>query len=309
MTTSSPNMRAAEWGLLLLLSVLWGGSFFFFKIMVGAWPPLTVVFARVALAALVLNLVLALLSTHLGRFSAHWPAFAVMGLINNVVPFTLIVFGETRITSGLAAILNATTPLFTVLVAHFATRDERLTPRKGFGVAIGFVGVLLLVGPGVLSDALAGAGTLGEVACLAAAFSYACAGIFGRRFRGTPPLAVATGQISASSLMLLPMVAAIDQPWLLPLPGPEVWGATAGIAVLCTALAYLLYFEILARAGATNLLLVTFLIPISALLLGWSVLAEDIPSRAFVGMALIGAGLAFIDGRIGGVIARHARPN
>jgi drug/metabolite transporter (DMT)-like permease len=227
-----------------------------------------------------------------------WLAFFGMGLLNNVVPFCLIVWGQTHIASGLAAILNATTPLWTVVVAHVLTADEKMTGNRLAGVLIGFVGVIVMVGPALLSGVAASG--LAQVAVVGAALSYAFAGVFGRRFRRmqVPPLATAAGQVTASSLMLLPIAFFFERPWLLPFPDLPVWGAVLGIAVLSTALAYVLYFRILATAGATNLLLVTFLIPISAILLGSLVLGERLDSRHFVGMALIGCGLAAIDGRL-----------
>ena len=212
-----------------------------------------------------------------------------MGTLNNVIPFTLIVFGETRIASGLASILNATTPLLTVIAAHFLTTSERLTWGKPVGVLFGLIGVAVLIGPDALSG-LGGGDWIGEVSCLLAAVTYGFAGIYGRRFKGVPPLKVATGQITASTIILLPIAAVVDRPWTLPAPDLYVWAALAGIALLSTALAYMLYFRILATVGATNLLLVTFLLPISALLLGVLALGETITVRALVGMLLIGTG-------------------
>ncbi|WP_329603616.1 DMT family transporter [Acidiphilium iwatense] len=226
-----------------------------------------------------------------------WADFIVMGVLNNVIPFSLIVFGETRISSGLASILNATTPMFTVVVAHMLTANEKLTRSKFVGVAIGFAGVAVLVGPGALAG-MAKGGILGEVACLGAALVYAFAGIYGRRFKDISPIKVATGQVTGSTLVLIPVVVFADRPWTLPAPDAETWGALIGIALLCTVLAYILYFRILAAAGATNLLLVTFLIPVSAILLGSFVLGEALLIREFAGMAMIGGGLAFIDGRL-----------
>jgi drug/metabolite transporter (DMT)-like permease len=292
-----PQMGQREWGLLLALAVLWGGSFFFFKVLVTELPPFTVVLGRVGLAAILLNLWLALRHDRLPVSPRLWGAFILLGLLNNVIPFSLIVFGETRISSGLASILNATTPLFTVLVAHVLTHTEKLTWAKIAGVGIGFAGVAVLIGPG----ALAGWGTAdlsGQAACLLAALCYAFAGIYGRRFKDLPPIKVATGQITGSTLVLIPLVAVVDRPWSLPVPSAAAWGALAGIAVLCTVLAYILYFRILATAGATNLLLVTFLIPVSAILLGTLALGEALQARHFAGMALIGGGLACIDGRL-----------
>jgi drug/metabolite transporter (DMT)-like permease len=295
--TNPLRMGPTEWTLLLALSALWGGSFFFFKLLVETLPPLTIVLGRVGIAAVALNLYLLVRRDPMPTAPATWGAFLVMGLLNNVVPFTLIVFGETRISSGLASILNATTPVFGVLTAHLLTANEKLTWRRGAGVLFGFAGVAVLIGP----DALSGLGTqdlAGELCCLAAAFIYGLAGLYGRRFKGIPPLKVATGQITASTLVLLPLAALVDRPWTLPMPDATAWAALIGIALLSTALAYMLYFRILAVAGATNLLLVTFLLPISALLLGWLALGEQLAPGAVPGMIMIGLGLACIDGRL-----------
>ena len=292
----STTMGGREWFMLLTLSVLWGSSFLFFALLAAELPILTVVLGRVGLAALALNLLLFLRGTPMVR-AMPWRAFAVMGLLNNVVPFLLFAFAVTRIPSGLAAILNATTPIFTVLAAHALTRDEKLGGSKMIGVASGFAGVVVLVGPGLLAD-LGQADVLGQASCLLAALSYAFAGLYGRRFRGLAPLHVATGQITASTALVLPFALIVDRFWALPMPSATVWGALAGIALLCTAVAYILYFAILARAGATNLLLVTFLLPASALLLGALVLAEPVTPRALAGMALMGMGLVAIDGRM-----------
>lgn len=298
--TTSVNraISASEWSMLAGLSVLWGGSFFFTGVALQALPLLTLVVLRVGLAALILNLVLPLAGLRLPRDRAAWVAFLGMGLLNNAVPFCLIVWGQTHIASGLAAILNATTPLFGVVVAHWLTTDERMTGNRLAGVLAGLAGVAAMVGPAALAGL--GADLLAQVAVLGAALSYALAGVFGRRFgrMGVPPLATAAGQVTASTLLLLPVALVLDRPWTLPMPSPPVWGAVLGIAALSTALAYVLYFRILATAGATNLMLVTLLIPVSAVLLGALGLGERLDPRHFLGMALIGVGLAAIDGRL-----------
>lgn len=298
-------MSGRDWALLVGLSILWGGSFLFGKIAVGEWPALTVAHQRVLLAAATLALVLTLTGRRLPRNGAAWRAFFAMGLLNNVIPFSLIFWGQTQIASGLASILNATTPLFTVAVAHVLTRDEKLDAGKLAGVLLGIAGVAVLIGR--LSFA-AGPGhlPLGELACLAAALSYAFAGIYGRRFArmGLAPIEVAFGQLVASSAILTPLVLLIDAPWTLPLPSPKVAAAIVALAVFSTALAYIVFFRILASAGATNLALVTFLIPISAILLGALVLGETLLPRHFAGMALIACGLAAIDGRLPRLILR-----
>jgi drug/metabolite transporter (DMT)-like permease len=304
---TAPAMGATEWVLLLILSVLWGGSFFFFKVLVAELPPFTVVLGRVAFAALALNLLLFARRDSMPRDPRLWAAFVIMGLLNNLIPFTLIVFGETRISSGLASILNATTPIFTVLAAHALTSNEKLSWGKGWGVLFGFLGVAVLIGPTALSS-LGHGDIIGEVSCLGAALTYAFAGIFGRRFRGIPPLKVATGQITASTIVLIPIAAVVDAPWTLPAPSVNVWLAFAGIALFSTALAYILYFRILATAGATNLLLVTFLLPVSAMALGVAVLGETVTWQALAGMALIGAGLVAIDGRAWTALQNASRP-
>ncbi len=289
-------MALRVWLWLLSLSVLWGGSFFFAKVALGELGPFTVVFVRVALAALALALIVPL------RRDAPWPAYFAMGFLNNALPFSLIFWGQTEIASGLASILNATTPLFTLIVAHFLTSDEKIDRTKIVALLTGLLGVVVLIGPAVL----AGGGALwAQAACLAAALSYAFAGIYGRRFRrmGIAPSEAAAGQVTASAVLILPIMLVVDQPWLLPAPPSlTVCVALIGLALLSTALAYILYFRILAAAGATNLLLVTFLIPVTAILLGAMVLGERLEPRHFAGMALIGGGLALIDGRIAGLL-------
>jgi drug/metabolite transporter (DMT)-like permease len=292
------TMAAREWSLLLALSVLWGGSFFFVGVAVLELPTFTIVALRVGLAALALLLVAHLSGLAMPAAREAWRAFLGMGLLNNVVPFCLIVWGQAHIASGLASILNATTPLFTVLVAHALTADEKMTASRVAGVAVGFAGVVLMVGP----DALHGFGSdvLAQLACLGAALSNAFAGVYGRRFRrlGLAPLQTAAGQLTASSVMLIPVALLVDRPWALPMPGVATWAAMAALAIASTAVAYILYFRILARSGATNVLLVTFLVPGSAILLGALVLGERLDVRHFTGIALIGLGLAAIDGRL-----------
>ena len=295
-TTAPPRMGTAEWVLLLVLSGLWGGSFFFYKVLVAAMPPFTVVFGRVAIACLVLNLILLLRCEAMPRDARTWRPFALMGLLNNVIPFSLIVFGEMRIDSGLASILNASTPMFAALVAHVATANEKLTGAKTVGIAVGFAGVAVLVGPDALKS-LGGGDLPAKLAVVLASLCYGLASVFGRRFRGIAPMKVATGQLTASALITLPLCLLIDRPWTLPLPSFGAWGALLGLAVPSTALAYMLFFRILARAGATNVSLVTLLVPVGAVLLGAWALGETLSPEVFAGMALIAIGLACIDGR------------
>ncbi len=292
------SMGTAEWTMLLVLSVLWGGSFFFIGVAVRELPTLTLVALRVGLAAVALWAFVALTGRQVPREGRVWAAFLGMGLLNNVVPFTLIVWGQHAIASGLTSILNATTPLWTVLVAGLLLPDEPLSGRKLGGVVVGLLGVALMIG----LDALGGLGghVLAQLAVLAGALSYAFAGVFGRRFRrmGVDPIVTAAGQVTAAALVLAPLALLVEWPWTLPPPSAATWGAVAGLALLSTAVAYVLYFLILERAGATNLLLVTLMIPVSAILLGAMVLGERLSWTHGLGMGLIGAGLAAIDGRL-----------
>ena len=292
------TMGPAEWAMLLVLSVLWGGSFFFIGVAVKELPPLTIMMLRVGCAALTLNLVVLFMGQSMPRDPKVWLAFFGMGLLNNVIPQTLIVWGQTQIPSGLASILNATTPLFTVLVAHIFTSDEKMTGNKLVGVIIGFIGVAIMIGP----EALGGLGSnvWAQFAVLLASAFYGISGVFGRRFKkmGVQPMVTATGQLTASTLMLAPLALLVDHPWMLAQPSLAAWSAIAGLALLSTALAYLLFFRLLASSGATNLLLVTFLIPISAVFLGSLFLGEHLEAKHFIGMACIALGLAAIDGRL-----------
>jgi len=307
MNDINTRMGALEWLLLLGLSLLWGGSFFFVGVAVKALPPFTIVALRVGLAALTLNLVIRATGRQLPMEPRIWAAFFGMGLLNNIIPFSLIVWGQTHIAIGLASIFNATTPLFTIVVAHVFTKDEKITGGRLSGILLGFFGVVLIIGLDSIGHP--GADTLAQLAVLGAALSYACAGVFGRRFRSyqVSPLATATGQVTASSILLIPLALGVDQPWALAMPGLETWAALLALALVSTALAYIIYFRILATAGATNLLLVTFLIPVSAILLGTIFLGEKLALKDFVGMGLISVGLATIDGRLPSLIRRRLK--
>lgn len=291
-------MGRREWGMLIALSIVWGGSFFFVGVAVRELPPLTIAALRVGLAALALNLALRAFGVSLPQEAAAWRAFFGMGILNNVIPFSLMVWGQGHIASGLAAILNAATPLFTVLVAHAWTRDERLTAGRLAGVAVGFGGVAVMVGTDALRQL--GLDVAAQLAVLAGTVSYAFAGVYGRRFRtmGISPIATATGQVTASTAILLPLALLFEQPWTQGLPGAATIAAVLGLALVSTAFGYILFFRILATAGATNVILVTFLIPVTSILLGVTVLGERLQPKHFIGMALIGCGLALIDGRL-----------
>jgi len=302
MKSEIKSMNPHEWLLLIILSIVWGGSFFFVGVAVEALPPLTIVALRVSLATFALLGVVYFTGLRMPTDPEIWVAFILMGILNNVIPFTLIVWGQTHIASGLASILNATTPLFTIVAAHFLTKDEKMTKLKIVGVIIGIGGVVIMIG----HEALVGIGdsVFAQLAVLGAAISYSLAGIFGRRFAqsGIKPVVTATGQVSASSILLIPLAVFYDKPFTLPMPGFEIWLAILGLALISTAFAYILYFRILSTAGATNSLLVTMLIPVSAILLGTVVLGEQLELKHMLGMGLISVGLLSIDGRVVQVI-------
>jgi len=224
-----------------------------------------------------------------------WGAFFIMGALNNVIPFCLIVWGQTHIASGLASILNATTPIFSVILAHLLTKEERLTANRITGVLTGWVGVAVLIG----IESLRGFGieAIGQIAVLGAALSYACAAIYGRRFKGIHPIILATGMLCGSTITMTPLALFIEQPWNLS-PSAATLMALFGLSAISTSLAYIIYFRVLATSGPTNILLVTFLIPASAILLGTTVLGERLAWNVFVGMGMIFIGLIAIDGRL-----------
>ena len=292
------TMTASDWALLAILSIVWGGSFLFVGVAVRELPPLTIVALRVVTAASALLLTLRLMGVDLPRTRQVWSAFLGMSILNNVIPFTLIVWGQSHIASGLASILNATTPLFTVIVAHYLTEDERLTGQRFAGVIVGFAGVAVMIGAAAFASL--DASILAQLAVLGAALSYGFSGVFGRRFKtmGIPPLATAAGQVTVSSAILLPTALIVDRPWTLAMPSTGAIVSLAALGLVSTAFAYLIFFRLLARAGATNVGLVTFLIPVSAILLGVLVLGETLAMRHMAGMALIGGGLILIDGRL-----------
>ncbi len=291
------SMGPREWTMLVALSILWGGSFFFVEVVLDDWPPFSIVLARVLLAALALWAYVFATGRRPPANPEIWLAFATMGLINNAIPFSLIVWGQTQIASGLASILNATTPIFTVLVAGYCLADERISARKIVGAAFGIAGVSVMIGPAALREV--GAQVFAQFAILGAALSYAFASVYGRRFRALAidPVVVAAGQVTASTLILLPLVLLLERPFALAPPDGAGVAALLGLGLLSTGLAYILYFRLLAAAGATNVMLVALLIPVSAILLGAIVLGEVLAPQHFGGMALIALGLAAIDGR------------
>jgi drug/metabolite transporter (DMT)-like permease len=294
MSKTAAAIDPRDWLLLILLSVLWGGSFFFAGVAVRELPPLTIVLARVAFAAALLTPVMWARGTRFPSGIAGWKPFFVMAVLNNVIPFSLIVSGQTMIASGLASVLNATTPLFTVMVMA-AFGEEALNVRRIAGAVLGLLGVMILRGQ--LENSLTQ--TTGIFLCLGAALSYGFAGLWGRRkLSGIPPLTSATCQLICSSVVMLALAAVIEWPHGLQMPGPATWWSLLGFAALSTALAYIVFFQILVRSGATNVMLVTLLIPVTAILLGHFVLGEALKGHEIVGAMVIGSALILMDGRV-----------
>ncbi len=289
-------MNARDWLMLLALSGVWGASYFFGKVAVEDIGPLTVVLGRVALAAAILYLVIRLRGIAIPTSRADWQGFFVMGLLNSAIPYSLIFWGETRIDSGLAAILTATVPIFTVIVAHFWTVDERMNPAKAAGIGLGMAGVVVIMGSDL--GAIGSGSGLAKLAIIGATISYAFSGIYGRRLKGKTPLVLAWGQMCAATVFLLPLVLFVDRPWSSATWTTDAVLSVIALATLCTALAYMIFFRLLATVGATNTSLVTFLIPVSSLVLGTLFLDEELVLVQLLGMLLIIGGMAVIDGRL-----------
>ena len=302
------HMNRSDWATLLILALMWGAAFMFIGVAVREVSPLTYVWLRVTIAAAAMWAWVAWRGEQHGLPRSIWGAILFLALFNNVIPFVLFGWGQTHIASGLASILNATTPIWGVVVAHFLTADEKISPRKFAGVLLGFGGVALMIGPALLHDL--GSNALAQLACIAAALCYAMAGVFARRFRrmGVSPIAVTTGQLTASALVMLPVALLFDRLWSMPMPSVQAIGAIIALGVVSSALGYVLYFRLIDRAGATNALLVTLLVPPVAILLGALFLGEIIEVRDFAGLGLIALGLAAIDGRLVSLLRRRWLP-
>jgi drug/metabolite transporter (DMT)-like permease len=297
------RMNRADWLILFALALIWGGAFFFIHVAVHSLPPLTYVWLRLSIAAGGLLLYLKAKGEPLGLPREVWKAMLILSLLNNVLPFALFGWSQQHIASGLASILNATTPIWGVVVAHLFTRDERMTPARLAGVVLGFGGVAMMIAPTLAGTAI---GALPMLACVTASLSYALAAVYARRFRAVnlKPLSVSTGQLTAGALIMLPVALIADRPWILAMPSLGAWSALAALALICTAFAYVLYFRLIDHAGATNALLVTLLVPPTAILLGGLFLGERLAAQDFFGLGLIALGLAAIDGRLLSVLRR-----
>lgn len=296
--TTSPKLDATGWGLIAILSVIWGGAFFLIEVGLRSYPPITLVFMRLALAVPPMWLAMRLMGERLPREPRLWWLLTVVGALNCALPFILFFWGQQYLDSGYAAILNATTPIWGVITAHFLTSDEKATPARIVGVLLGMAGIIVMVGPSAmagLSDNL-----LAQIACLVSTVFYSFAAIYGRRLSqgSLTPMAVATGQTLTATLLMVPVVLLVDQPWTMATPRLDATLAGITLALLSTALAYTLYFRLIDRAGASNAQLVAFLMPILAVILGFAFLNESLSGGQVIGAALIGLGLVILDGRL-----------
>lgn len=306
MTGSVPKMSGGDWGIILLLSLLWGGAFFFIEIGLRGFPANTFVFLRVALAIAPMMIALRIMGLSLPRDRQSWMQLFVLGFINCALPFVLFFWGQTYIDSGLASVLNATTPLWGVVTAHFLTRDEKATPARVIGVLLGMVGIVVMVG----NDAAKGISNnvLAQAACLLATLSYALAAIYGRKLSQSTmvPTVIATGQVITAAIIMLPLMLFIDQPWTLPMPGWDAISAVIALSLFSTSFAYFFYFRLIDRAGASNAMLVAFIMPVVAILLGVMALGEVIHTKEIIGALLIAIGLLAIDGRLFRLLPRRS---
>ncbi len=291
-------MRLRDWATLILLGVLWGASFYFIRVAVLEIEPLTLVFLRVAIAAGALWIVVILTRQKLLAFTEHLPALLVLSLINNVIPFTLIFIGQTAIGAGLASVLNATTPFWTILVAWFFGIEREPQAHKLVGIAIGVAGAAIMIGPGIAAGL--GGPVWAKLAIVGAAISYGFAATWARRFAAMPPMLVATGQLTGSAVAMLPVMTFAGIPATAFGASETALSAVLALALLSTAFAYVLYFRLIASAGATNASLVTMIVPASALALGVLFLGERLETWEIAGMLVVLAGLVTIDGRVFG---------
>jgi drug/metabolite transporter (DMT)-like permease len=295
---SAPSITSRDWALILLLSIIWGGAFYLNVLALRGFPTNSLVFGRMAIATLPLLIIISVSGQKMPRGWAAWRGLALLGVLNIVVPIILFTWAQTRIASGLASVLNATTPLWGVLAAHFLTDDEKATPLRVTGVLLGLAGVIVMTLPD-MDQGMSGQ-TLAIAACLFSTLCFALASILARKLNigGVTPMALTAGQLASSALIMLPIMLIVDQPWTLPMPSMESVLALVALALLSTTFAYWLFFKVLENVGASNSLLITFLIPVTAILLGVMGLGEKLSLAQCGGIALIAAGLLVMDGRI-----------
>ncbi len=295
---AAPKLDGTSWAMIGAMSLLWGSAFLLIEIGLRSFAPNTLVFLRMAIAAPVMVLALMVLKERLPTDWASWRRLFVLGALNAALPFILFFWGQQYLESGYASVLNATTPLWGVLVAHFLTDDEKATPLRIIGVLLGMAGIILMIGPQAMSGL--SQSLLAQLACIASTFFYSFAAIYGRKLgkEAMTPMAVATGQVITAAIIMLPVMLAFDRPWEQPLPAIDGMIAAVALGIPVTAVPYLLYFKTIDRAGASNATLVAFIMPVVAILLGIGFLDEMLTAGQIAGTALIALGLLAIDGRL-----------
>ncbi len=290
------TLSARAWADLLILSFIWGASFLSIRLALNEVPFFTAVAHRVFWAALVLWGYVLIRRLHVPRGVKIWGAFLVMGFLNNVIPFTLMAWGQLYIETGLTSILNAATAIFGVVVAAVFFADERLSANRLVGVLLGFLGVSIAIGIENLRNF--DIRSLAQLAVLGGTLSYAFAGAWARKtMADLPPQTAAAGMLAGSTIVMLPLAYIIDGPPSFDL-SPTAIGAIAYYSVIATAVAYMLYYRVLAVAGSGNLMLCTLLVAPVAIVLGALVLGESLNPNAYLGFVILGLGLVILDGRI-----------
>ncbi|WP_375304318.1 EamA family transporter [Bradyrhizobium sp. A11] len=280
---------AAELVLLAALATLWGGSYTFIKLGVATIPPITLIAARTAIAGLLLLGVMAARGIRMPCDAATWRRFAFQAVLNSVVPWTLIAWGERHVDAALATILNSAGPIFTFLLTAVVTRHEATPPRKLFGVVAGMAGILLIVGVDAFHDV--GGGLLAEAAIVAATICYACAAIFGRSFGRLDPMAPAAGSLLAGAAVLIPASLVVEQPWTLS-PSLSSVLALLALAVFSTAAAFAIYFRLVQTLGSVGTTAQAYLrVPIGVAI-SVAFLGESLSRTAWVGLACVVLGVA-----------------
>lgn len=285
------------------LSLAWGSAFLFTEVAVGDVPPLTLVAGRFALSTVVLLTIALVSRTPLPRDRATWRGLALLAVMNNIGPFTLITWAQQHIESGIAAILNGSMPIFTVLIAA-AFALERLDRERTLGVLLGFAGIVVLVGPDL--EDITSSSTLGQLAVVLASVGYGASTVYMRHGISGPPLGLATGQLLLSAVALIPVALAVDRPLDLR-PSAEVWASWVTLGVVASGLAYLLAYWLIQRIEATQMAMVAYLIPVVATVIGWLALDERLAANAFVGLALVLGGVAATNGAVSAAVRRLSR--
>lgn len=291
-------MTPGEWTMLLSVAAFWGGSYFFTGIAVMELPVLSIVMARYAVSAPILIVLILWLGQRMPWNRDVIYAGFMLAVFNQLIPFSLIAWGQSHIPSAVASILNAAGPIITMIMAHFMTRDDKMTARRFAGVTIGFAGMVIMIGVSAMQAM--NVDIAAQIACVLATVSYAFANIRARRFTDArlKPTELVAAQATIAGLCLLPVLLVVDRPWTLDMPSGRTWLSLLGLGLLSSTLGHLIFFRLLTTAGATNISLVSYFMPVSAIVLGVLFLGEVLELRHIIGILTIAFGLAIMDGRL-----------